>query len=87
MRLKYTFEKMNLGNRTIVVPVDVEDDMFQGVIELNETAAYIFNLLNQEKSESEIVDAMEKEYNAPLDVLKTDVHNYIENFRENGLLV
>jgi len=87
LRLKYRFETMELEGETIVVPVGENVDQFRGVVKLNETAAFIFNLLKEETSEEAIVDAVEKEFDAPRSVIAADVKKYLVEFREKGLLI
>lgn len=87
MRLKYTFEKMELNDKIIAVPVGDDADDYRGVVKMNGTAAAIFDLLKEDTTEEAIVAAMEKEYNVTKDVLNADVKLYIQAFREKGLLV
>lgn len=86
MRLKYQFETMNLEDRIIAVPVGANVNEFHGVVKLNETSAFIFGLLANETTEEAIVDAMEKEYDAPRSVIEEDVKRCIAEFKEKGLL-
>lgn len=87
MHLKHTFETMELDDQIVAVPVGERAAELRGVIKMNETSAFIFECLKTETSEEAIVDALSKEYNAPLQVLKNDVHQYIESFRKRGLLI
>lgn len=77
---------MELDDRILAVPVGSHSDELRGVIKLNETAALIFNLLKEETTEENIVDELKEVYDVPLEVLKTDVHSYIEGFQKEGLL-
>ena len=86
MHLKNAFEIMELEDGFVAVPVDGDTDEFKGVINLNETGAFILNLLSEEITEEEIVDRMKMEYDAPADVLAADVKRSIELFREKGML-
>lgn len=87
MRLKHTFEMIDLDDQTIAVPVGANANEFHGVIKLNGTAAAIFKLLNQDTTEETIVDAMMQEYKISRDVLSRDVSKYIQEFQEKGLLI
>lgn len=86
MRLKYDFELIEMDGSTIAVPVGNCSEDFHGVIRLNDTAAFIFNLLKDETTEADIVNALEKEYCASIRLLEEDVHKYIAAFNEKGLL-
>ena len=87
MRLKHQFEIMDLDDRVIAVPVGDGAEMYHGVFKMNETAAVIFNLLNEETTEEAIVAFMKEKYSAPIDLLTEDVHKYIEEFKKNDMLV
>ena len=86
MKLKYEFEMMSLEDKMVAIPVGEEAIEFAGVIKLNETAAFIFNLLKDETTEEAILDALENEYDAPRERLIDDVRKIINEYREKGLL-
>lgn len=85
MKIKSGYEIKSLEGVNIVVPTD-SSMSFSGVITLNDTALFVWNLLQNDTVESEIVDKMAVEYDAPRDVLEADVKDLINSFRENGLL-
>ena len=87
MQLKYTFEVTKLDDYTIAVPVGNNIDGYAGVIRLNETAAFILDLLKEETSEEAVVEAMEKEYDAPRAILESEVKRFIKDFAEKGMLL
>jgi len=87
LRLKYQFEKMKLEGKTVAVPVGENVDEFRGVVKLNESSAFIFDLLKEETSMEAIVAALEREYDAPRSVIEADVKKCLEEFEERGLLV
>lgn len=87
MRLKYTFDKMELNDQIVAVPVGDNADNYHGVVKMNETANAIFNLLAEDTTEEAIVEAMEKEYDVSKEILAADVKRYVQEFREKGLLV
>lgn len=87
MRLKYTFEVTKLGDYTIAVPVGNNVEGYSGVIRLNETAAFILDLLKEETSVEAVVEAMEKEYDAPRNVVEAEVKKFVKDFAEKGMLL
>lgn len=62
MKLKYTFESMELDDRIIAVPVGDGAQDFRGVVKLNDSAAEIFDLLKQETTEEAVVEALKARY-------------------------
>lgn len=85
-KLKYTFETMELDDVLVAVPVEEGASEFHGVIKLNETAAYIFRLLQDEITEEQIIDAVAREYDAPKREIASDVKEYLEDFKQHGVL-
>ena len=78
---------MSLEDQMVAIPVGEEAGEFLGVVKLNETAAFIFNLLKDETTEETIIDALDKVYNVPREKLTNDVRRAINEFQEKGLLV
>ncbi len=78
MKAKYSFEFMDLDDGLVAVPVGNNNGEFHGVLKLNETAAFILKLLDNETSETEIVDALLKEYNGDKEEISKYIHQFIE---------
>lgn len=62
MKLKYSFETMELDNETIAVPIGAGSQEFRGVVKLNESALEIFNLLKEETTEEAVITALQQRY-------------------------
>ena len=86
MRVKDGFISHNIGDEYMVVATGDAAENFNGIIRGNETLVYIFELLKEETTEDEIVDAMCKKYDAPKEVISKDVANVIQKIREAGFL-
>ena len=86
MHLKYKFETMTFNGDYVAVPVDADENVFRGVVKMNETSLFILELLKNEITEEAIVDAMAEQYDADREVLEEDVKKYIRAFREKGFL-
>lgn len=85
MHLKNHFESITMRDKLVAVPVG-DDVEFNGALKLNKTAAAIFELLKNDVSEEQIMDALSQRFDAPREILADDVHNYINEFRKRGLL-
>lgn len=59
---------------------------FNGIVRNNETAAYVFELLQTETTEEAIVGAMCERYDAEEERIKADVERLIGQMREAGFL-
>lgn len=87
MRLKYQLETMELEGRIVAVPISDGAEEFHGVIKVNEVGLAILELLNNNVSEKEIVDALAYKYRVDRDVLANDIHDFLIQFESRGLLV
>ncbi len=86
MRVKEGFVLHNIGDEYMAVATGEAAENFNGIVRSNETAAYIFELLQKETTEEAIVDAMCERYEAERSVIEKDVANIIGKMREAGFL-
>ena len=59
----------------------VGGELFSGIVRCNPTAAFVINLLREERTMDEIVEAMKKEYGVPEAVLREDAAELIDSLR------
>lgn len=86
MKLKSGFIIHDVGNEHMVVATGQIFKEFNGLIRNNETANFIYKQLLKDTTEEAIIEAMLNEYDAPREVITSDVHKIIEQVREAGLL-
>lgn len=87
MKIKNGFILRDVGNKTFVVAVGELSKTFNGMITLNETGKYIWQLLDNEITEEEIVaKIMEKYTDAPMELVKKDVCDFIQKLKKDGVL-
>lgn len=77
MKLKYIFVTNKVADKIVAVAVGEDAEKFNGFIKMNETGAYIFNMLKKDVTEDEIVAALEKEYEG---VTKEELCNTVKEF-------
>lgn len=77
MKLKYDFVVNNVAGDTVAVSVGDTDGRFNGYIKLNETGAFIFNMLKCDVTRDEIIDAVLKKYS---DATPTDAEETVDEF-------
>lgn len=70
----------------MLIPVGSDAAGVNGLFILTESGARIWELLTEERSEDEICDTLESEYDAPRDTIAADVRELIEKLREAGLV-
>ena len=86
MKLKYTFEKMELDGEVIAVPVGESAAELHAVLNVNEEAMRILELLQGETTEERIVDQLMKEYEGKKEEIASLVHIFIDQLRREELL-
>ena len=87
MRLKHAFEVMELDDQIIAVPVGKNSSDIQGVFKMNETAAFILDLLKEDTTEEAIIEAIKADYDVSEELLRKDVSHCIEMFKNRGMLI
>ena len=75
-----------VAGNNIVVPVGAACAGFNGMINLNDTGAFLWGRLSSDTTEDELLAAMLAEYDVPEDIARRDIASFIENLRNNGLL-
>ena len=86
MKSKYTFEKMELDGEIIAVPVGESASGLHAVLNLNEEAMRILELLREETTEQAIVSQLLTEYEGTEEGIRPLVHAFIEQLRGEGML-
>lgn len=86
MKLKKGMVLGNIDGQDFAIATGKLSDEVSGLINNNETANYIFKLLQKDQTEDSIVDAMLKRYDAPEDVIRADVKELIATMESFGIL-
>ena len=86
MKIKKGFVVRSVGGEYVVVPVGALSKSFRGMINLNETGAFLWRFFTEEHTKEEAVDALQKEYDADREVLASDVDKFMEILTRNGFV-
>ncbi len=86
MKIKEGFILREVAGNYIVVAVGNAVKAFNGVINLNETGAFLWKILEQGASEEQLKTALLGEYDVDEDTAKADVTAFVEKLKEKGLL-
>ena len=86
MKLKEGFVLYDVKDEHLVIAAGAAGKEFQGMIRNNETAHEIFRLLEEERTEPEIVDRLYELYDAPREVIEGDVSSLLAQLRQAGVL-
>ncbi len=87
MQLKYNFIINEVAGTLVAVAVGDNAAEFNGFVKLNDTAAFLFDLLNEETAVEKIVSAMKQEYDGADEAeIRGVVEGFLAELKENGLL-
>ena len=70
----------------MVVPVGSDLIDLNAMITLNETGAFLWNLLLSDSTEYELIEAMLKEYDVDMKTASEDIKEFVDNLRKIGAL-
>lgn len=86
MRIVPGFLLRKIGAEWVAVPTGAAARRLNGLISLNETAAFLFRALETETDRTALLDALCAEYESPRDKLEADLDIYLSQMRELNLL-
>ena len=86
MKIKNEFILRKIADSYVVVPVGKMTLDFNGVINLNETGAFLFRILQEGADREELIDRMLEEYNVSRERAAADIDKFIAKLREADLL-
>lgn len=86
MKIKEGFILRKVAGQNLVVPVGSNTMNFNAAITLNESAAFLWNQLNEDKTEEQLTSLMTQEYDIDEDSAKTDITVFLNVLKEHGIL-
>jgi len=86
MKLKYEFAVKQVCGLWVAVPVGESAKKYHGVINLNESGADMMKFLSEDITEEELVQKMLEEYEAPEEIIRKDVTEFIEQIKKENIL-
>ena len=86
LKLKDGFILRKVADSYIAVAVGSRVKEFNGVINLNETSAHIWKLLEKGAEEDELVNSLLENYEVAESVARADVAGFIAKLKECNLL-
>ncbi len=84
MKIKNGFVVREVGGESVVVPVGEMSKTFHGMINLNETGAFLWKFFSQDHSIDEGVAALLEEYDVEESLARADVEKFMETIESNG---
>lgn len=86
-KLKPGFILRKIAGSDIVIPIGENIANFNGLITLNETAAFLLKLLSEGASIADLIDALIKEYNIDRDLASKDTNKFITELKNADMLM
>lgn len=86
MKLKDGIVLGNIDGQDFAIATGSLSSTLSGIINNNESANYIFKLLQKEQTEQSIISAMLDRYDAPEDEIKADVKEFLATLNSYGVL-
>ncbi len=86
MKIKEGFILRQIAGEDIVVPIGNNIADFNGVIRLNESAAFLWRELQSETSKNDLVNKLKSEYEIGEELAAKDVEDFIKILEENNAL-
>lgn len=86
MKIKKGFVTREIAGTIIAVPTEELLKEFQGMIQLTNSAKFVWDLLQEDITLEEIVDKLSTKYNITVDKAKADVESFINNLKASHLI-
>ncbi len=86
MKIKENFMLRKVADCYVVVPIGAAVAQFNGMINLNEAGAFLWQQLENETTIDAVVAAMLQQYEVDEATAKADVEKFISQLREASLI-
>ena len=84
MKIKKGFVLRVVGGENVVVPVGAMSKVFHGMINLNETGAFMWKFFSEEHTLEEGVAALRCEYDVDEERARQDIEKFMNTVQQNG---
>ena len=86
MKIKDSFVLSQIGDSYIVVPTGADTIDLNGMITLNETGAFLWEKLSEDKTPADLADEILKEYDIDRETVMADINEFVEKLRTIGAI-
>lgn len=86
MKIKEDFVLRKIADSYVVVPVNSLSIDFNGIINLNETGAFLFELLQKGAERDALVERMTEEYEVSRERAGADIDVFLQKVKEADIL-
>lgn len=86
MKIKDGYMLREVAGYYVVVPVGEGALKFNGVINLNESGAFLWKAMAQDVTQEQLISALLSEYDVAEDRARADVEAFVAKMREGNLI-
>ena len=86
MKIKKDFLLRTVAGQKVVVPTGDNVANFNAAITLNETAAFLWELLLEDRNEEELLTSLLENYDVSEEIAKKDIEIFLTVLKENDIL-
>jgi hypothetical protein len=86
MKRKADLMMQNVGGENLLVPLGAQVMDLNGLITLNDTAAWVWELLAEERSLDELTAAVAERFDVAAATARADVQTFVDEITRLGLL-
>lgn len=86
MRIAKGFNLMNIVEQNIIVPIGAKNVNFNKMISLNDSGAFLWRQLQEDKTEEALLSAMLEEYDINETAASEDIKKFIIKLQDAGML-
>ena len=85
MKIKNGYTLRSIADSFIVVPTE-GDITLDGIITLNESGAFLFNVMQEDVTKERMLEKMLAEYNVDATTAQKDIDIFLERLSKTGLV-
>ena len=86
MKIKKGFVVRSIAGESVVVALGEASRSFNGIIKLNETGRFLWDLLAEGATAEELHSRMMEEYDVSSDIAKADIEKFVSSLRGAGII-
>ena len=86
MKIKKGFIVRQIAGQNVAIAIGEMSKKFHGMIKLNDTGLFIWNLLQNDTTEAAIVDAVTAEYEVDVETATADVRRILGALKDAGII-
>lgn len=87
MRVNGQMALRKIAGENVLIPIGEMMNTFQGIMSLNGSGLFLWDLLQQERSEAELITAMLETYEVDAETAAKDVREFLAQLEQANVLI